>query len=62
MPDQASGIRLLGESPKNESGGKPCVTWAKVVSKKLEQRNLLELVLAVFDIWCGDQEEVNERI
>lgn len=54
MPDWASGIRQLGGSPKNESGGKPCVTWAEVVSKKLEQRNLLELVFAVFDIWCGD--------
>lgn len=36
MPDWASGIRLLGESPKYGSGGKPCVTWAEVVSKKLE--------------------------
>lgn len=38
MPDWPSGIRQLGESPKNESGGKPCVTWAEVVSKKLEQK------------------------
>lgn len=38
MPEWPSGIRQLGESPKNESGGKPCVTWAEVVSKKLEQK------------------------
>lgn len=37
MPDWASGIRLLGECPKNESGGKPCVTWSEVVSKKRER-------------------------
>ena len=40
MPDWASGIRLLGESPKSESGGKPCVTWAEVASKKTRAKKL----------------------